>query len=282
MKPIKIIFILLLLAQGIQSQSFDLTSHWTTVTTNSFDDSYLKIINYTIDGDTTINNIKYSKIYRDNIYFCALRETEDNRIFCNFYPTFDYNEELLTYDFDWTEGKDLKYQPFSEDGAYINFATSITVDSVKLLDNKYHKCLKNGDRIYCIQGIGVLSDIFSIIYGSPTNGDITSMLCFHKGNQLIYSNPNYNYCTNTSVENNIENNIRVYQPSNGSIIIELLGSEYMETEKIDILNEMGILVKTMSVNASKRVKIENLSKGIYIYRIWSKNGQNTSAKIIIQ
>lgn len=281
MKTKNLIFILLLIVQVVKGQYFDTSSNWTLITTNVFDSTFYEISTFKVDGDTLINDINYFNVFYNDNFFCALRESEKNKIYSYFS---DLQKELLIYDFDWIEGKELKYQHYEEEGAYRTYATINQIDSVKLLDNNYYKCLKSGNDIFCIQGIGDLDGFFSFMFLSPTNGDQTAVLCFYKGEQLIYSNPDYNNCEVTSIYNNIysDKNVIVYPvPSDGSVIIKLLGDDFINADYIKIYNEAGVLIKSIRINETRIININQLTGGIYVYQIIFEKGQNISGKIII-
>jgi virulence-associated protein VapD len=282
MKTLNIILILLLIVQGAKGQFFDKNSNWTIITTNLFDESFSEISSYKVIEDTVINAKTYFKVYKNNIFYCALRETEDNKIYCYFS---DIQRELLTYDFNWEQGKELKYHPYEENGISNTYATINKIDSVKLLDNKYYKCLKSGDDIFCIQGIGDLNGFFSFLFPNPLNGDKTAILCFYKDKQLIYSNSDFNNCGVTSISDisiYSDYNLKVYPiPSNGNVIIELSGNDFICAETITIYNQSGEFIKSYKINGARVINISQLNKGIYIYHITSLKGQKKSGKIII-
>lgn len=99
-----------------------------------------------------INDISYFKVFVDNNFYYALRETDDYKIYSYFA---DNQEELLIYDFDWVEGKELKFQYYEEPETYQTYATISQIDSVKLLDNTYYKCLKSDDEIFAFMELEI-------------------------------------------------------------------------------------------------------------------------------
>ncbi|HOF15277.1 MAG TPA: T9SS type A sorting domain-containing protein [Bacteroidales bacterium] len=276
MKTKKLILILLLITQGAKGQFFDERSNWSIITTNLFDSTFSEISTFKVDGDTLIGVKTYFKIYKDNTFYCALRETEDHKIYCYFS---DIQAELLTYDFDWEEGKELKYQPYEENGTYETYTTINQIDSIKLLDDIYYRCLKSNDTIFCIQGIGSLKGFFSFLFPQPTNGAQTSLLSFYKGQQLIYSNSEFNAIPDRCYS---DNKVKVYPiPSNGNVTIELLDDDFINVNAINLYDESGKLIKSHKINGSRSININQLSLGIYFYQITSLKGQKKSGKIII-
>ncbi|MPM42328.1 hypothetical protein SDC9_88993 [bioreactor metagenome] len=174
---------------------FDKHSNWIMLTTNPIDSSYRKTTKFALDGDTMFHGKTYMKIFRDGIFYAGLRETKEHKIYV-YFPDDPIADELLTYDFDWYKGKALKYQMrFADYQDTIGWPYCVIakIDSIKLLDNKYYKCLKDtNEEMFCVQGIGDLKDFFHInVLCYPKNGDQRTLLRFYKGEQLIYSNPKY-------------------------------------------------------------------------------------------
>lgn len=280
MKTKILILILLFTVQMVKSQSFDKKSSWTIITTNLFDDTFSEISTYKVDGDTLIENISYSKLLRNNNFYSALRETEDNKIYAYFS---DLERELLIYDFDWSPNKTLYCQTSYEDDV-IQAILGNDIDSIQLLDGKYYKCVKNYmGEVTLIRGIGDTRGFFISTFELPPNGNQYALLCFHINNMLVYSNPNYSLC-NTSSINHIMNNdskIKLYpNPSNNIVIVEFL--ENIEVDTFKIFDIKGSLIKLYEAKGKSKIEIQNLSKGIYLYSAITKNNQNLSGKIIIK
>ena len=139
--------------------------------------------------------------------------------------------------------------------------------------------------IFCIRGIGSMHGLFSHMFFSPTNGEQTALLCFHKGDQLIYSNPDYNYCGETSIvveTIDSDNGIKMYyQILDESLVLELYGDEIADVSMVQIFNESGTLIKSCNIDNTRIIKIDQLPADIYIYQVISKNGQKNSGKILI-
>ena len=109
MKTKNLILLLFLIIHAVivKSQVFDKNSNWSFITTNLLDDAFLKITHYKVDGDTLIGEKKYMKLFVNDNFSAALRETEDTEIYA-YFPHIE--KDLLAYDFNWEEGKELKYQ----------------------------------------------------------------------------------------------------------------------------------------------------------------------------
>jgi len=280
MKSKILILILFFTVQLVKSQSFDKKSSWTIITTNVFDETFSAISTYKVEGDTLIGEKSYSKILRDNNFYSASRETEDNKIYAYFS---DLNREFLIYDFDWHPNKTLYCQTSYEDSV-VQAVLGSSIDSIKLLNGKYYKCVKNHTgEVRLIRGIGDTCGFFFSTFELPTNGDQYALLCFYIGNTLVYSNPNFNYCSTNSISIATDNNskIKLYpNPSSGSITVEF--PENLNIDVFKIFDIKGSLIKTCEVCGEYRIEVQNLARGTYVYSAISKNNQNLSGKIIIK
>lgn len=274
----------ILMSLGTHGQYFDKQSNWTIITTNTLDKNFTRIDTYRVDGDTLFNGKNYWKVNLNNFFYCAVRVSGDNNVFA-YYP--DRNEELLVYDFNWVIGKELKFQASEENGEYFTYYSEIKeIDSLQLLDNKYYKYIKSDNNIYCIQGLGDLDGFFSFVISRPTNGDQTALLCFYKGEQLIYSNPRYSNCSVTVLQNtdiaNSEPGIKIYpQPSKGGITVELVGSQFDGAESIRIYSQNGSLVGSMKIDSTRQIDLNVASSGVFIYQISDQKGKVVSGKMYL-
>ena len=201
----------------IPNSYFDLTSSWTEITTNMFDEDYCVIYNYKLEGDTIINGLRYTKVYLNNELYDAAIRVHDNKVYAYFYD-YDklfayYPEEMLEnlkiypekllYDFNWEIGKTIYhdfYIPmfdsynYGKDTIIYGYHTEITeMGSVLLLDGNYYKRISSG--YYYIQGIGSLEGFFKpLSLLRNANGNQFELLCFSKNGKLLYQNEKYANC----------------------------------------------------------------------------------------
>ncbi|MFW5701051.1 MAG: T9SS type A sorting domain-containing protein [Cyclobacteriaceae bacterium] len=280
MKSKNLILILILFAQGVNGQVFDKNSNWSIITTNRFDDAYYEITTYKLEGDTTINDLEYYKVLKNDNFYCALRES-NNKVYAFFS---DFDSELLIYDFNWSPNDTLYHQvSYEPDSMYIQTILGNTIDSIQLLDEKYYKCVRDysGD-ISIIRGIGDIRGFFISTFELPLDGSQFALLCFNIGEILVYRNPEYNYCNPSSLNNIIDSELKfnVYpNPSNHSVTIELLQNNI---DTLSIFDTKGCLINKYSVSGKNIIETQNLSKGVYIIIASSTNNQKTSTKIIIK
>jgi len=176
-------------------QIFSKTSSWSEITTNLFDSTFVEITTYKLDGDTLIEGKSYSKLFKDDEFCVALRETEDHEIYV-YFPGLD--RELLIYDFDWYPGKTLYFQPEYMEEPIVQTVLGESIDSVQLLDGKYYQYIDIGTFEYgtlsIIRGIGYTDGFFRAIFEAPSNGDQYALLCFYIDDTLVYSNSYFNNC----------------------------------------------------------------------------------------
>ncbi len=129
----------LLFSVIVFSQSFDLNSHWTEITTSVFDETMEEINDFKLQGDTVLNEQTYRKLFQNSIFLMGLRNSDDNKVYVCLGKD---EQEYLLYDFDWSVGKVLQGQMYGEDG-YFTTATIEEINSIQLLDGNTYDCIKD-------------------------------------------------------------------------------------------------------------------------------------------
>jgi len=290
-------------AQGEQTRFITDGMKWTEIERNIFNNEELgydfvpeSIWSYRTEGDTVINGLTYFKMYYDamgidsygdttytyNAFYGLLREDDSNKVF-TYHPLSD--REFLVYDFKWEKGKELLYHGFilDDSGKFYRSLTTYTVideiDSVQLLDGLYYKCLKNNDgTIRIIQGIGDLSEFFFMNrYIGKSDGSYYELLCFQKGDQLIYLNPDYETCgeikgTTSILPISSESSIKIYpNPTTGQL--RVVSGGISDGGDIQIYDIVGKLVQQSPVSAlspETTIDISHLANGIYFLKVDNK------------
>jgi hypothetical protein len=132
---------------------------WTILTENYLDDDKCYVTSYEIKGDTTINDLKYKKLYCNDKFKGAVRETQDSLIY--YYDDNVYNrQEYLLYDFSWKVGKVLysidlgDWDPVSEGHPTYVYATIDKIDTVTLENGEKCAYISTSTGEKCFQGIG--------------------------------------------------------------------------------------------------------------------------------
>jgi len=174
------------------------------------------MLNYSLAGDTIINNLNYKKVSLNKSLTVGFIREENKKIYyigsgftnsgisyspqmlekiraCS--PSFikSYDMEYLLYDFNVKSGDDVTWGMESDH--------VVKIDSV-LIGNSYRKryTLRNyGDVI--IEGIGsVLKGLLSSVSPVPMCSDYISSwnhICFSQNGQTVYKNPDYVDCNST-------------------------------------------------------------------------------------
>ena len=155
-------------------------AHWTNITTDRWDSSYVKIDNFNIKGDTTVNAHEYLKVYLNNELYAGLREDEDHKVYAHFFllDTQQYKQEYLLYDFSWQLGDTLSYEPVWADTLMHAYVID-SLDSIKLDDQSYYECIPLGGDITLIKKVNGIIDyknslghnykyVFTVFYDKTT------------------------------------------------------------------------------------------------------------------
>jgi len=171
---------------------------------------------YWFEGDTIINGVRYTKIYRQKCksetecgelsYYAAVREDTIGAKIYAVYPCDSARllyapyvcDDVLLADFDVHAGDQVDI--------YCNWlwldrqlVTVDNVDSIQI-NNQYRKRINLRKNYWTpdswVEGIG--SVIFGLFFPAPEGvvdvGDVPKFLCLHLNNELLYQNPEYDTC----------------------------------------------------------------------------------------
>lgn len=288
----KIIIFIFSFLFGIHSYSTDTTkahlvspkTKWSEIMINVLDSTYA-IINYVVEGDTTINDTNYFKVllysdegvkdFKNNnesldtidstrSFFMGLRESNKHEVYA-WIPSEE--KAKLIYDFSWKIGDTLYYQDIESDNFLIMDIID-KIDSIQLYDGNYYQSINNGD---LIRGIGLKYGIMSHIFTVSLPGYIRELLCFYSGEQLIYKNEKYDSCTpdlNSIISIKMkENNIMVYpNPSDGTIRFNL-GDNPKDVYLLRIFSQTGRLLIIHQVEHENEITLEGFKRGVYYYKL---------------
>ncbi len=166
-------------------------------------------IRYVINGDTLVNGIVYRKLYEttdslfdidspNTFYKGALRE-DAKRIYHRFSNS--PGGERLLYNFNMQPGDTLTQRATDTGEPFWVVLTSI--DSITFLDgsvrNKFNFTALDSLGSYFgtwpswVEGMGNLLGLFYQVPIGP-QGDHQQLMCFHKGDTLLYQAPDFDYC----------------------------------------------------------------------------------------
>jgi len=168
---------------------------------------------YWFEGDTIINNIRYTKVYRQKCqsetecgeltYYAAVREdTVAEKIYC--IQTYDGVERLLA-DFNVQAGDRVTLGSYtmtpywSQEESTEVIETEVQIDDVDsiLINNQYRKRVNcRGEYGSLVEGIGNMERglFFMFDFGMPDAKAAPIFLCLEIDDVLIYQKPDNNTC----------------------------------------------------------------------------------------
>lgn len=242
-------------------------ANWLTMKVNNYSNPTGIFLNYSMKGDTVIENILYKKIYQTNsqgtFYGGGLREL--NKVIY-FYPT-DSSTEYVLYNFNKQLGDTIQY-PYTQFGSGTGIVTVVLIDSVFCNDGQYHKrqWLAGHTTAYIIEGIGSDDGLLQAPYNSH-NLYTYQLNCFSNNQQLVYG---YSDDCLSSQEDNYTNSSLEIFPNPTSESINIRSDKLIK--KINIYNTCGSIILSENVNSLQPTIELNISSGLYIVELYSNYG----------
>lgn len=255
------------------------------------------LLRYTIHGDTTINEIQYSKLCLetgDTINpkvqtIGGLRESEKKIYFIGqTIYTGGFEDEYLLYDFTKQIGDTIRHD--NHGGFY---SVVLDIDSV-LIDGSYRKRFEvdnhwfyqNPD--YIVEGIGsVKNGLLGHISDIPNCGThYWEHICFRENGIVKYLNPSFSDCFPSNLLTGIaqlsyETDFDIYpNPFSNEIQIENKFNHQDLTFKLIDINGKTLIEK--NVNNDKVTLDLNISTGLYNALIIDKNGKIIMTKKVMK
>jgi len=241
---------------------------------------------YGIIGDTIIDNVTYSKIYRliddtclnisNAEYFGAIRE-ENKKIYT--ITTYHGEQEILLYDFSKEVGDTIFSN--SPEG-YMAYPVVISsIDTIELNDgsNRRRYWLEGGYYSLLtecwIEGFGSIHGLFSPVFDLMTNYYEPNLSCFKQYESTVYLN-NYScskcFCSLGTLIKDIsglQNKIQIYpNPFSDQLNIE---SKY-EYSEIRIYNSNGKIIQEFNrITYPIRIDLGELPIGLYLIQLIGKD-----------
>lgn len=244
---------------------------------------------YSIFGDTTINSIKYNKVYRyaenlsisdtiitksNSTLIGGIREDTIKRIF--FYCTSAFwgspaqqDSIYKLYDFSKHVGDTIFFSAAISNPYAYQYLVIDTIDSIKI----NHQYRKRYNFKYpgepWIEGIGSTRDLLSTIMPYLMCTCINETVCYKYYDTVYYMNPTYNTCypfTGASVKDfKFQEGILVFpNPSNTYFIIE---TNTADKQTADLYDVNGSHVFSASVSDKEIINVAALDEGIYTLTI---------------
>lgn len=302
MKKSVVILLLILFSASSFSQNslaiVDTSNLWTYLDYMPWYPSYKESYYVKFSGDTLINQTNYLRIWQTNTSnpsawgMMGFTRADDNG---HVYMRNNIGEEGLAYRFDVNPGDTFTLSnPFH---SYTFVAEVLDVDSILLEPSGiYRKRVKITDfewsglaqEEYWIEGIGCLAGIlFSGHQVYSYTGSVYLALCQWQNDNLVYSNPSWNYCMVPVSTPEIEDeSIKIEVRPNplaeySEIIIKGLNGS---GGKLEIRNSIGNLVYQYPLLKNRNLVIykDDLISGLYIISLIENNSVITQRKLIIQ
>ncbi len=251
--------------------------------------------NLFIDGDTTIGNNTYHKLYKNGwitifcppnsppayfyapAYWGAFRQDSANKkVYLNL-----NNNESLAYDFNLNAGDTLPPSCLY----WFNYVLSI--DSV-LVGNQYHKrfWLSDGNHnnyAAIIEGIGSTFGAFSFIESPFESGG--ELYCVKINDQIVLTNDTTFQCYLFTRVGDLKGQTQTFiYPNPFSVYTILKINTILKDAKLTMYNTLGQEMKSMINISGQSIKIQrdNLPAGVYFLILSQGNTIITENKVLIK
>jgi len=244
------------------------------------------LIQYSLQGDTTINGIAYRKLCQktgtvDRPFYVVggLRE-QDKKIYV-VEPDWGYsNDEILLYDFNKQVGDTLKIE------GRINYIVT-GIDSIKI-GNEFRKRYKikedySDAPAYIIEGIGNVSfGLLESIIPIPTGlySAYREFICFSQNNgETVYLNPAFMDC-NSTVKTGLKDitatgqSVKIYPNPAKDYVQFQFDYPNAQNTSVEIMDYTGREVETVPVQglSNYTLNLSSYSPGVYFVVVRSAEG----------
>ena len=228
---------------------------------------------YQTTGETvTIEGLDYTSVYENNALKAAYRN-DGNQVYIRWRIENVWFDEILAYDYDLEEG-----DFFNDDDEHPMMVTEVsTIIDHNGMERKKIEFSFVGlpdETEYWIEGVGSSRGfLYSGTYQPTDEGAIFHLLCYHVGENLIYTNPVYNTCDVDEVAENMVNNGLSIYPNPAKEIINILNDNNLTVSSVEIIDLTGRVV--LSTEKTDNINIAELPEGQYFVRI---NGETSIVK----
>lgn len=254
-------------------------------------DTTATTLNCYLSGDTIFNNVAYTKLlFSDEPAPVSwnlagfMREDVDHKVWMKDAGTSD---EILLYDFALAAGDSTILGNSSGAFLHVDSITSILVNGSPR--QKYHLSTKQGYDYHetWIEGVGSNKGI--IFSGTVywTGGHYWYLCMTHNG-ELVYQNPNYNFCyfTNVSIQETDNPVFQAYpNPSGTGSVVLSFGNQAVGNTMLKVFDMHGQQVHTQNISSHQHainLSTTDWSAGVYIAAIFSDGLLIAKCKIIVE
>lgn len=256
---------LLAISLGINAQSWYIMGEY--IWSPPHPQGTYEMIHYQAE-DTEINGMEYHTIYiQGQGTLLGAYRNEDNQVYYCKWNGSSYDEEIMLYDYDLEVGdyfNDEDEHPMQVTG--VSTITDHNGTLRKKIDFRFIG-LEN-ETEYWIEGVGSNRGFIYMGQYAPDpngDGDIFHLLCYHIGENLIFTNPEYNTCDIDEIEENMtENGISIY-PNPANNVVKILNDNNLNIIKIEIVDLTGRIVLSTEKNAD--INVSELTEGQYFMKI---------------
>jgi hypothetical protein len=247
---------------------------------------------YKFDGDTLINSNSYKKVYSTDDcifnttpnYYCDkflyYREDTANKVY---YYENGMEDEILLYDFSLSIGDSIYLAELQGNPVYA-FVDSI--DSLLVHDEYRKRLFFDRDEDIWVEGIGSLKNALRPFAGFFITDDSWELISVNISDELIYKNEYYSThfirnCLVTSIETEKISNPRFVYPNPATEFIRFNMNSVSNKYYFELFNLQGRKVKEQLIENNTSVSVQNLCKGVYMYRLIDDENIYTG-KIIVE
>lgn len=226
-------------------------------------------------GETTeINGMEYNTIYlQENNTLLGAYRNEDNQVYYCKWNGSSYDEEVMLYDYD------LEVDDYFNDGddhpmKVTEVSTITDHNGVSRKKISFEFLGLEDETEYWIEGVGSNKGfVYSGCYTPTEDGAIFHLLCYHVGETLIFTNPEYNTCDIDEIEENLtDNSVSIY-PNPANDVVKILNDNNLNITNIEIVDLTGRVV--LNTDKTDDINITELSEGQYFVKIY---GESTIVK----
>ena len=220
--------------------------------------------------DVAINGMEYHTIYsqEQGVLLGAYRN-EDNQVYYCKWNGSSYDDEVMLYDYDLEEG-DFFNDEDEHPMRVIEVSTITDHNGISRKKITFSFLGLEDETEYWIEGVGSSKGFVNSCNYTPTSdGAIFHLLCYHVGDNLIYTNPTYNNCDVDDVEEpKTEYDVNIY-PNPAKDIVKILYNNNLHITNIEIIDLIGRTI--ISTDKTGDIDISKLPEGQYFVKIYGES-----------
>ena len=251
-------------------------------------------------GDTTINGNVYKKLYFrrqifgevKDVYLTSLKEAS-GKIYASDYNWNGLNYtvgEYLLYDFSAEVGDTIKSNITSDCNCNLSKPMVITsISTVTLQNGERRKSFQASNSRGWIEGIGNLNGLFYDAFPLCTCIDRPQLICYKQYDSYLFSQGTI-WGSNCDLVSEVDNTT-INSPTKATLSNNPLTTsttlKWNDTNRytsLIVTDLLGKTIKQISIDGLNEYSINrsDLSKGLFIVRLSSKDGKQETVKLIVE